>query len=422
MSEVITLPVIPLREAVLFPEVTSPIAAGRAGTLRAIEAALRNENKQIFVVSQRENREDVTSDILYSMGCVATIGPVQRGPSGMRLLLNGNYRAVAIRYDEQDEYMVASLHEAEEMLPLDPDDPTFAALYRETRERAAEPEPDLDLVEHERGLVEARQQAQRPEEPLGREPVATLALHRLDDRAEVRAGAERLVHRDQRRDLGREQRVVLGLAEPLAELADVAGRGGGVEPARRGGLVGRRVPHRERRERALVAVDLERRALRRGVGRVQRQQRAAVEAALEREHAGRVLARAVDPAQRHRLLVRLGPRRHERDVGQPRDELAQRRRVVGGRPGLADRGVVVLDERLAELDADPIGPNARLGTYTNFVNLLDLAALAVPGPRRPDGLPAGITLIGPRGTDAALAALGMAFAARCAASRETQAA
>jgi ATP-dependent Lon protease len=138
MSELITLPVIPLREAVLFPEVTSPIAAGRAGTLRAIEAALRNETKQIFVVSQRENREDVTSDILYTMGCVATIGPVQRGPSGMRLLLNGNYRAVAVRYEEQDEYMVASIHEAEEMLPIDPDDPTFTALYRETRERAAE--------------------------------------------------------------------------------------------------------------------------------------------------------------------------------------------------------------------------------------------------------------------------------------------
>jgi allophanate hydrolase len=69
---------------------------------------------------------------------------------------------------------------------------------------------------------------------------------------------------------------------------------------------------------------------------------------------------------------------------------------------------------LAELEADPFGPNARLGTYTNFVNLLDLAALAVPGPARPDGLPAGITLIGPRGSDAALAALGMAFAARVA--------
>lgn len=69
---------------------------------------------------------------------------------------------------------------------------------------------------------------------------------------------------------------------------------------------------------------------------------------------------------------------------------------------------------LADLAADPFGPNARLGTYTNFVNLLDLAALAVPGPPRPDGLPAGVTLIGPRGSDAALAALGAAFAARVA--------
>lgn len=77
---------------------------------------------------------------------------------------------------------------------------------------------------------------------------------------------------------------------------------------------------------------------------------------------------------------------------------------------------------LAALEADPFGPNARLGTYTNFVNLLDLAALAVPGPARPDGLPAGITLIGPRGSDAALAALGKVFAARAAAAGKAHAA
>jgi len=64
---------------------------------------------------------------------------------------------------------------------------------------------------------------------------------------------------------------------------------------------------------------------------------------------------------------------------------------------------------LAELAADPIGPNSRLGTYTNFVNLLDLAALAVPGPWRADRLPAGITLIGERGADARLVALAMRF-------------
>jgi allophanate hydrolase len=64
---------------------------------------------------------------------------------------------------------------------------------------------------------------------------------------------------------------------------------------------------------------------------------------------------------------------------------------------------------LAELDADPIGPNSRLGTYTNFVNLLDLAAIAAPGPFRADGLPAGATFIAPSGSDLALTGLAARF-------------
>ncbi len=61
---------------------------------------------------------------------------------------------------------------------------------------------------------------------------------------------------------------------------------------------------------------------------------------------------------------------------------------------------------LDEVAADPFGANARLGTYTNFVNLLDLCALAVPAAARPDGRPHGVTFIGQRGTDAALATFG----------------
>jgi len=77
---------------------------------------------------------------------------------------------------------------------------------------------------------------------------------------------------------------------------------------------------------------------------------------------------------------------------------------------------------LAALAADPFAPNARLGVYTNFVNVLDLAALALPGPKRPDGLPAGITLIGPRGTDAALMAFAQEFTRRQAAAEKAVAA
>ncbi|MBI1205744.1 MAG: allophanate hydrolase [Azospirillum sp.] len=61
---------------------------------------------------------------------------------------------------------------------------------------------------------------------------------------------------------------------------------------------------------------------------------------------------------------------------------------------------------LSEVAAEPILLNSRLGSYTNFVNLLDLCALAVPGPGRRDGRPAGVSLIGPRGADARLAGFG----------------
>jgi allophanate hydrolase len=61
---------------------------------------------------------------------------------------------------------------------------------------------------------------------------------------------------------------------------------------------------------------------------------------------------------------------------------------------------------VAAMRADPVRLNSNLGYYTNFVNLLDLAALAVPTALRTDGLPCGVTLIGPAFSDGRLAALG----------------
>ena len=60
---------------------------------------------------------------------------------------------------------------------------------------------------------------------------------------------------------------------------------------------------------------------------------------------------------------------------------------------------------LAEVAADPIGVNSRLGTYTNFVNLCDLAAIAVPAGFDTNGLAVGVTLIGPAWSEGRLAAL-----------------
>ena len=63
----------------------------------------------------------------------------------------------------------------------------------------------------------------------------------------------------------------------------------------------------------------------------------------------------------------------------------------------------------AELDADPFGVNARMGTYTNFVNLLDLAAIAVPAGTRPDGLPFGVQFVSPAFSDRPLLDLGSSW-------------
>jgi allophanate hydrolase len=64
---------------------------------------------------------------------------------------------------------------------------------------------------------------------------------------------------------------------------------------------------------------------------------------------------------------------------------------------------------IKEVLAEPFLNNRRLGHYTNFVNLMDLAACAVPASMRPDGLPCGITLIAPAGTDLMLANLAQRF-------------
>lgn len=134
----IRLPVLPLREVVLFPGVTTPIGAGRAGTLRAIEAVMKTEDRLIMAVSQKENVEAVHPEGLYQMGTVARIGQLQRGLGGIQLLLHGEYRGRILQFSEADGYLEAVIEEVADLHPSDPEDAAFLALYREVRERASD--------------------------------------------------------------------------------------------------------------------------------------------------------------------------------------------------------------------------------------------------------------------------------------------
>ncbi|MDQ1679219.1 MAG: allophanate hydrolase [Frankiaceae bacterium] len=111
----------------------------------------------------------------------------------------------------------------------------------------------------------------------------------------------------------------------------------------------------------------------------------------------------VDPVVRR--VVTAGRDAHAADLVAAQDRLVALRRQAEGL--WADVDALLLPTTPthpthAEVAADPYGVNARLGTYTNFVNLLDLCAVAVPAANREDGLPFGVQLIAPAFADAPL--------------------
>ncbi len=138
MNERFTLPVLPLRNTVVFPGVAIPISAGRPGTVAAVERALKGDER-LFAVTQHEDEDDVDTDGLYRIGTVIRILQTHQVRDGMQLLVQGESRAQAYAYDKVGESMLmAVLSPLERIPPGAFDDPTFQALDHELRQRAAE--------------------------------------------------------------------------------------------------------------------------------------------------------------------------------------------------------------------------------------------------------------------------------------------
>ena len=138
MAERYTLPVLPLRDTVVYPGVAVPISAGRPGTVEAVQEALEGD-RRLFAVAQKENVDDPAPDVLYKVGTVVRIIQTHRVRGGVQLLVQGEGRAQAISYEVEGEGMLhAVLLEMERQPSLNADDPAFQALNNELRERAAE--------------------------------------------------------------------------------------------------------------------------------------------------------------------------------------------------------------------------------------------------------------------------------------------
>ncbi len=138
MGERFSLPVLPLRDTVVYPGVAVPISAGRPGTVEAVQKALDGD-RRLFAVAQRDNVDEASAEVLHTVGTVVRVIQTHRVRGGIQLLVQGEERAQALTYEViGDSMLQASLLTMKRQSPADDSDPAFQALDRELRDRAAE--------------------------------------------------------------------------------------------------------------------------------------------------------------------------------------------------------------------------------------------------------------------------------------------
>ncbi len=120
MSELIeeqlsTIPVLPLRDVVVYPHMVIPLFVGREKSIKALEAAMEND-KQILLVAQKSAAEDDPNmDDLYRIGTISSILQLLKLPDGtVKVLVEGNRRARIVTYLGEEEYFTAQVKQYEE--------------------------------------------------------------------------------------------------------------------------------------------------------------------------------------------------------------------------------------------------------------------------------------------------------------------
>ncbi|MBW3560569.1 MAG: endopeptidase La [Proteobacteria bacterium] len=108
MSDSRTLPVLPLRDIVVFPQMVVPLFVGRDKSVRALEEVMRGD-KQILLATQMNSGDDEPSpDSIYRVGVLANVLQLLKLPDGtVKVLVEGKRRARVIRFTDQDEYFEA---------------------------------------------------------------------------------------------------------------------------------------------------------------------------------------------------------------------------------------------------------------------------------------------------------------------------
>ncbi|MEM9139540.1 MAG: LON peptidase substrate-binding domain-containing protein, partial [Pseudomonadota bacterium] len=128
-----TYPVLPLRDIVVFPHMIVPLFVGRAKSVKALEAVMKDD-RQILLASQRDASEDNPSEEdIYKIGSLANVLQLLKLPDGtVKVLVEGRSRAEITEFVPNEDYFEAGVKPIEE---LEPDEDTISAMARSLIDR-----------------------------------------------------------------------------------------------------------------------------------------------------------------------------------------------------------------------------------------------------------------------------------------------
>ena len=106
-TQLVTLPVLPIKNSVLFPNIMMPFAVGRPASVAAVDSALATEDKTLLVFTQKDaSVEEPSQDDLFEYGTSAVINKVERSGDGLHLIVQGMERVKLVEADTSGPYLV----------------------------------------------------------------------------------------------------------------------------------------------------------------------------------------------------------------------------------------------------------------------------------------------------------------------------
>src|SRR5262249_50266210 len=140
-----SLPLVPLRDMVVFPHMMQPFVVGRESSIRALEAALANPVKRLFLAAQKDPQlDEPRPEDIYDVGVIATVAQSLKLPNGhIKVMVEGVRRGRIMAFERRGEYLSVAV----EPMPLRPPDveslKEYMAKGLSLCEQSANPSPPL---------------------------------------------------------------------------------------------------------------------------------------------------------------------------------------------------------------------------------------------------------------------------------------